>query len=193
MVKNIVNNILKKITDKFSVKKEKFEATATAGKPPNFFVILVIVSFICDILKLTPVYNNNIMKNVLNTNHFLSYGIGSLLKIILIVYLFIPLLGESTDDLQMSKSKLAERPTTSKQDDILEDYNDSKSGIYMFSIICFILLSSFILDIFQFTPLMQNQYMNQIVTMNSHAQTVALMICKSFVIGSGFSSGLKLR
>ena len=100
MVKNIVNNILKKITDKFSVKKEKFGVTTGGdnekGKfnPLILISVCLIVSFVLDILKFTPVYDNNIMKHVLNTNYWLSYGMTSLGKLIgFVLFAFMGLPG----------------------------------------------------------------------------------------------------
>ena len=197
MVKNIVNNILKKITDKFSVKNEKFELTSNDENDKGQFnpliliSVFLIVSLILDILKFTPVYDNNIMKHILNTNYWLSYGITSLVKLsgfVMIAFMGLP---EIFSDLKDNKVKLAEAETeysTEKSDstkktyvNALSEYNDAKYSIYFFSSTIIILLISFIFDMIQFTPLIKNKYINQIVSLNSYSTTMLFMLIKQYM------------
>lgn len=173
-------------------KKETFEITnyENDNKPPTFLIVLAIVSLICDVLKLTPIYNNNIIQPILNTNHFLSYGIGSILKGGAIFMLIMSTIKrnknltehkETLDDAKFTYDNDKTDTNKSAYDIALNDYNKTKIDIYYNVIFCFIFLLSLILDIIQFTPLMQDQYINKIVTLNSNTQTVGLMILKLVV------------
>ncbi len=191
-------NKFKKLSEMFSNKKtgltlkskEQFTSDNSKLNFHVFIIVLSIVSAVFDVLKITPIYENNIMKHVLNTNHILSYGIGSLLKGIIVVF-FTGLIFEQNKDLNTERQKLDQAKTdyenTNDENtknaytDALEDYNNTQRGLYMFAIFSFILVVSLILDIIQFTPLMQNQYINQFVTMNVHAQTIGLIILKLIV------------
>ena len=185
---------LKNISMFFNLKKDKFETTNYDNdyKAPIFLIVLVIVSFICDILKFTPIYNNNMIKPILDTNHFLSYGIGSILKgsaIFMLIMLTIErnkILIEYKrvfEDAEYNYNNNNSDTTKDAYDTALNEYNETKIGIYFNVIFCFIFLLSLILDIIQFTPLMQDHYINKIVTLNSNTQTVGLMIFKLAIPG----------
>jgi len=112
-----------------------------------FFIVLAIVSFIFDILKFTPIYENKVMKHIINTNYWLSYSIIFALKIGWLIGIIV--------------------------DDDFAIPSLTAGGILLFSLLC---------DIFQFTPLMRNQYMNQLVTLNTHASVMGMMIVKLFFV-----------
>ncbi len=151
-----------------------------------FLTVLVIVSLTFDILKHTQVYENNVMKHILNTNYVLSYGIGSLIKGAASFSLLVGLLkkfkelGENKLKLDEAKTKYDNNNEDTKNTYInaLGDYNKNKKKVYMFALFSSVLLISLILDIIQFTPLMQNQYISNFVIMNTHAQTIGLIILK---------------
>ena len=173
-------------------KKETFVISnyENDNKPPTFLIVLAIVSLICDVLKLTPIYNNNIIQPILNTNHFLSYGIGSILKgggLFMLIMLTIKRnknlieYKEALEDANYNYNQNKTDENASIYNIALNKYNETKIDIYFNVIFCFIFLLSLILDIIQFTPLMQDQYINKIVTLNSNTQTVGLMILKLIV------------
>jgi hypothetical protein len=103
--------------------------------------VLIIVSLVFDFLKCTAVYENNVMKHILNTNYWLSYGLGLATKIIFISILIIQL------------------STRSPEGDNLHHVNKG--------LIISVMLASIIFEFIMFTPLMNNKYINQIVSLNS--------------------------
>jgi hypothetical protein len=103
--------------------------------------VLIIVSLVFDFLKCTAVYENNVMKHILNTNYWLSYSLGLATKIMFISILII----------QLSKR--------SPEEDNLHHVNNG--------LIISVMLASIIFEFIMFTPLMNNKYINQIVSLNS--------------------------
>jgi hypothetical protein len=149
----------------FSNKKERFNNGDDDKGLYYFFIFLTvfaIISFIFDILKYTPVYENNVMKHIINANYWLSYGICSLFKI---AY-GIAFIRDSIEE--------------DDQDDPCNPCNE-KSPLYLGIIVPIILFTSVIFDIIQFTPLMQNNYINQLVTLNSNTSVMGIMIFKLII------------
>jgi hypothetical protein len=165
-------NMFKKIRKMFSNKKEEFNNGDDDKGWHYFFIFLTvfaIISFIFDILKYTPVYENNVMKHIINANYWLSYGIGSLFKIICGIMFIHDSIEEDDPD----------NPCDDPDDP--DDPCNEKSPLYLGIIVPIILFTSVIFDIIQFTPLMQNNYINQLVTLNSNMTVMGIMICKLIV------------
>ncbi len=144
---------MQNIFKKYLNKKEGFsdEDKPTPLSLSVFLTVLMIVSLTFDILKHTPVYENNVMKHILNTNYVLSYGFGSLLKVLLFHSSVIKLLIPSED--------IIDYTSTSNFQVVLSKINTG--------IILSILLTSLFFDIIMLTPLMKNKYINNIASFNS--------------------------
>ncbi len=154
----IFKNLSNKIHEMFSGKKEGFsdedKPTGIAKYLLISAVVFAIISLILDILKYTPVYENKFMKKIIDINYYLLYGLGALGKIAGGILLIM-----------------------------LFRNDKSFIGKYLMIVVPIILFISFIFDIIMLTPLMQNSYVNQIVTLNKDASIYALMILKLLLPG----------
>ncbi len=168
-------NKLQKLSEFFTKKKrralnsrEDFSIEDENDTPDGlsiFLTVLVIVSLTFDILKHTQVYENNVMKHILNTNYVLSYGIGSLIKMMCMVLSIITLF--------VSNDEWKKYPGYENNTESQIIFTKITTGI-----IIIILLTSLIFDIIIFTPLMQNKYINSIASFNSSITLGVSLITK---------------
>ena len=180
MFEKMIEAIKKKYTT-LPNNSEQFSQPATdATTKHTSLIVFIIITLVLDILNFTPIYENNQMKQILNINYWLTYGIGSLgkiygikeaLKAYNIIEDLLSSIKQVVDELKILDNKIDYM-------NYLTGYNSILNLKRVFGAIIFTLTISFIFDIIQFTPLMKNQYINKVSTFNSHFTVISIILLK---------------
>ncbi len=183
------DNILRKI---FKLQKNNFEnidpeSIDPGSKNTNIYIeifikVFIIITLICDIMKFTPFYDNPKIKNALDINTGVNYFIWGIVKI----YLFITLINIYLDENKNLAELMAEKQEAidnamnsgDMYDNTINKIEEIVTILPLIISLCILLFIFISLDIIQFTPLMQNKYINDIVSFNSQGNYMLIMIVK---------------
>jgi hypothetical protein len=193
---------LRTIIQKFlNFKNEKFETTFRDDNNNSsiniylkvFIIVFIVITLVFDIMKFTPLYDNIKFKNVLDTNHSFNNLIWGIVKINGLIQLIMGYfkINSSKHDLEIELSQMDESVDSyaRKKNDINEMNMLLQLGIQL----ALILICLITLDIIQFTPLMQNKFVNDAVTFSLHGNYMILMIIKILAINLVISDGQFLK